>query len=110
VITIDKYNNISITQHDNAILNFKVTNRFLTDGDEVLFLAKFDYDQDYYDIEIHVTTFKEDGSASIFISENDTKIEGGIYKYSICVHTYDGAISTLITGDLEILEGVHHGE
>ena len=69
-----------------------------------------DYDQDYYDIEIHVTTFKEDGSANIFISENDTKIEEGIYKYSICVHTYDGAISTLITGELEILEGVHHGE
>lgn len=110
MITIDRNNNISITRHDNAVMNFKVLNRVLTSGDEVLFLVKQKYSQSYYDIEISVTEFKEDGSADIFISEANTQIVAGKYKYSICVHTSDGAISTVVSAELNILEGVHHAE
>lgn len=110
MITIDKYNNISITQHDNAVMNFEVSNYTLNDGDEVLFLAKKSYSQEYYDIEIHITEFDSDGSATIFLSEENTRISAGTYKYSICVHTADGIISTLITADLKIIEGVHHAD
>ena len=109
MITIDRNNNISIVQHDNAVLNLKVLNRTLTRGDRVLFLAKRSYSQSSYNIEIEVTSFKEDGSADIFISQNDTSNDVGKYKYSICVHTSEGAITTVVMGELQILEGVHHG-
>ena len=109
MITIDRKNNISIVQHDNAVLNLKVSNRALTSGDRVLFLAKRSYSQASYNIEIEVTSFKADGSADIFISEADTSNEVGNYKYSICVHTNEGAITTVVMGELQILEGVHHG-
>lgn len=109
MITIDRNNNISIVQHDNAVLNLKVLNRTLTSGDKVLFLAKRNYSQSSYDIEIEVTSFKADGSADIFISAADTSNDVGKYKYSICVHTSEGAITTVVMGELRILEGVHHG-
>lgn len=110
MITIDRNNNISIVQHDNAVLNLKVLNRTLTSGDKVLFLAKRSYSQSSYNIEIEVTSFKADGSADIFISETDTSNDVGKYKYSICVHTSEGAITTVVMGELQILEGVHHGQ
>lgn len=99
--------NISIVQHDNGILNFKLDNRPLMDGDKVYFLVKQNYEQEYYDIEIIVDTF-EDGEAKIFISEQNTSIESGSYKYAICVHTIEGLISTVVSGKLKIIEGVHH--
>lgn len=100
-------NKLFITQHDNGILNFKLDNRLLEQGDKVYFLVKKDYDQDYYDIEIVVEEF-EDGEAKIFISEENTAIEAGNYKYAICVHTNEGLISTVVTDKLKIIEGVHH--
>lgn len=90
-------------------MNLKVSNRALTNGDKVLFLAKKSYSQDSYDIEIEVTSFREDGSADIFISQADTSNNVGKYKYSICVHTSDGVVTTVVMGELRILEGVHHG-
>ena len=109
MITIDRNNNISIVQHDNAVLNLKVLNRTLASGDKVLFLAKRSYSQSSYNIEIEVTSFKADGSVDIFISETDTSNDAGKYKYSICIHTKEGAITTVVMGELQILEGVHHG-
>lgn len=100
-------NKISIVQHDNGILNFKLDNKDLVDGDKVYFLVKQEYSQNYYNIEIIVDTF-ENGEAKIFISEQDTSIEAGTYKYAICVHTVDGLISTIVSGNLKIIEGVHH--
>lgn len=108
MITIDRNNNISIIQHDNAVMNLKVINRELRSGDKVLFLAKRSYSQATYNIEIEVTSFNEDGSADIFISQSDTANDVGKYKYSICIHTSDGIVSTVVTGELRILEGVHH--
>ena len=97
---------MSITQHDNAILNFKLEDETLSAGDKVLFLAKKTLDQDDYDIEVEVTEFT-DGIAKIFISEHDTLIEAGTYYYSICVHTNDGRISTVISSKLKVIAGVH---
>ena len=108
MLKIEDNNKLSIVQHDNAILHFKLDNKVLTDGDKVYFLVKESLDQDYYNIEIIVDTFDENGEADIFISEQDTSIEAGSYRYAICVHLNGGLISTVISGKFKIIEGVHH--
>ena len=109
MLKIEDNNKLSIVQHDNAILPFKVDNKSLSDGDKVYFLVKENLEQDYYDIEILVDTFDENGEADIFITEQHTSIEAGTYKYAICVHLSDGLISTIVSGKFKIIEGVHHG-
>ena len=109
MISITKDNKISITQHDNAILNFSLEGNTLTDGDEVYFLVKKSFSQTTYDMEIVTNTFV-DGVARIFIPCEATRIEPNTYNYAICVHTKDGVVSTVISGKLIIVEGVHHAE
>lgn len=108
MLKIEGANKLSITQHDNGVLHFKLDNKVLADGDKVYFLVKESLDQDYYDIEIIVDTFDENGEADIFITEQNTSIEAGSYRYAICVHLNGGLISTVISGKLKIIEGVHH--
>lgn len=108
MLKIEDNNKLSIVQHDNGILHFKLDNKVLTDGDKVYFLVKKNLDQDHYDIEIMVNTFDEKGEADIFITEQNTSIEAGSYRYAICVHLNEGLISTVITGKFKIIGGVHH--
>ena len=108
MLKIEDNNKLSIVQHDNGILHFKLDNMALTDGDKVYFLVKKNLDQDHYDIEIMVNTFDEKGEADIFITEQNTSIEAGSYRYAICVHLNEGLISTVITGKFKIIGGVHH--
>ena len=57
MITIAANNQISITQHDTAVLKFELTNYTLSEGDEILFLVKKKVTQDYYDIEVVIDEF-----------------------------------------------------
>lgn len=109
MLKIEDNNKLSIVQHDNAILHFKVDNMALSSGDKVYFLVKESLEQDYYDIEIVVDTFDENGEADIFITEQNTSIEAGTYRYAICIHLSNGLISTIVSGKIKIIEGVHHG-
>lgn len=106
MLKIDDDYVLSITQHDNAVLDFSLENRQLVEGDKVLFVVKKSLSQENYDIEIQVESF-ENGIAKIFISEDDTSIDVGKYYYSICVHTVDGKISTVISSKLKVIAGVH---
>ena len=108
MITISDNNQISITQHDNAVLKFELTNYTLSEGDEILFLVKRKTKQDYYDIEVVVDEFV-DGIATIVLTSEMTKLPAETYKYAICVHLANGSISTVISSTLKIVEGVHHG-
>ena len=108
MIIITNNNQISITQHDTAILKFELTNYTLSEGDEILFLVKKKASQDYYDIEIVVDEFV-DGVATIILTSEMTQLPAETYKYAICVHLAGGAVSTVISSSLKIVEGVHHG-
>lgn len=106
MLTIDEDYKLTLTQHDNAVLDFSLSNGTLKTGDIVYFVVKKDLSQEYYDIEVIVDTFT-DGVAKIFIPETQTNIDAGYYRYAICVHTSEGKISTVISNKLKIIGSVH---
>ena len=108
MITIANNNQISITQHDTAVLKFELTNYTLSEGDEILFLVKKKVTQDYYDIEVIIDEFV-DGVAIINLTSEMTQLPAETYRYAICVHLANGSVSTVISSTLKIMEGVHHG-
>ena len=79
MITIAANNQISITQHDTAVLKFELTNYTLSEGDEILFLVKKKVTQDYYDIEVVIDEFVDGVAIINLTSEKGVKNEN--FKY-----------------------------
>ena len=110
MFVIDSSNKIKIVQGDTGVINLKLSNYNLSDGDEVKFAVTLKETMPLV-IEKTITSFEEDGSARITLNGEDTlDLNPGNYLYEIQVKTIDGRIDTVITATkFTIMEGIIYG-
>ena len=91
---IDSTNKITTVQGDTGVIEFKLTNDTLSEGDIVYFTVKKSYNSPASIVK-KVTTFGQD-VATIELTSNDTWIDVGVYLYDIQVSFKDGRVDTVI--------------
>ena len=96
MLIIDKNNKITMINGDTGILNLKVSNHILKDGDRVTLTVKATLDAKPL-ISKTIDTFNEDGTCSIVLDPMDTvSLKAGTYIYDIQLNLADGRVDTII--------------
>ena len=95
MFTIDSKNNIRIVKGDTALIDFKLDQYYLKEGDIVYFTVKSSFENSTPDIQVVVDEFI-DGKAKIQLTSEMTKIEAGNYYYDLQVSLSNGIVDTVI--------------
>jgi hypothetical protein len=118
-ISYDK--KITMVQGDTGVINMKIHNYELSQGDEVRFaivnkanpsILLCQHSDKKIVLEKQVTVFEKDGSARIVIYPYDTEyLQPGKYLYEIQVKTKDGRIDTVVPlASFTLMDGSIQGE
>ena len=108
---------ITMVQGDTGVINMKIHNYELSQGDEVRFaivnksnpsILLCQHSDNKIILKKKVTSFETDGTARIAIHPYDTEnLQPGKYLYEIQVKTKDGRIDTVVPlTNFTLMEGV----
>ena len=96
MLVIDKNNRITIINGDTGILNLKVSNYALKEGDTVTLTVKATLDAKPLISKV-IDSFNEDGTCTIVLDPSDTVgLRAGTYIYDIQLNLSDGRVDTII--------------
>ena len=106
--TINRKNEMKITQGDTAFLDITITNYEPVEGDILYFTVKKDINSAENTIQKKITVF-DDNVAKVVLSTTDTNIDIDTYIYDIQLSLADGRVNTVILPTtFEIIPGVTH--
>lgn len=96
---------MTIIKKDTASFDIILDNYLFTYGDTVTFTVNTDLELQEAILQKVVTDFNDDGSATVFLTTEDTNIPEGKYKYDIQVDTQDGRVDTIFGPSKFVVKG-----
>jgi hypothetical protein len=108
MFTINRKNEIKLTQGDTAFLDITITNYDPVEGDILYFTVKKDITSMENTIQKKITEF-DSNVAKVVLNTLDTSIDIDTYIYDIQLSLADGRVNTVILPTaFEIIPGVTH--